>query len=87
MGQGIVKVVTTPAWSEGHKPDGVRSSGWLPTTEAVVGVKSPRWKTMSMRPVSLEVSFMRSSAWQHVGPGSLVSSIQLSMYPASAIVA
>src|SRR6266568_4178975 len=75
-------VATTPAWSEGHNPDGVRSADVFPTRAAPDTVTPLRTSTKSMRSDGVEVAVKGSSPCRgHVKPGSVETSVQASWRP------
>src|SRR5215203_751724 len=84
-----LKVATTPAWSDGHSPEGrMRSVSPSPTTSASKAhrpsASSPsRNNTRSSRWVRLTVVLRRSSSWPQVLPSSLgCVALQASLKPA-----
>lgn len=58
-------VAITPAWSEGHSPPAVRSSGSSPTTRACSTWPRPRSMIRSTRRSNSLTAFRSFSSWQH----------------------
>jgi hypothetical protein len=62
-------VATTPAWSDGQRPDAVLSAAASPTMSAETDSKPPRVRIRSIRLVSVGSGLCRSFLWQQVnGP-------------------
>src|SRR4051794_32424034 len=57
-------VETTPAWSEVHRPDGVRTDGLLPTICDLTTVARGLASTKSIRDLSSDCALATFSAWQ-----------------------
>jgi len=56
IAQLTARTASTPAWSDGHSPDSVRSAGLLPISVSETAAILPRTSTRSMRWVGVVVA-------------------------------